>query len=73
MIWGIKSRAVKVGEGLFTFPQCRNRAKYIRKKERYYFTVLFVPLYPVKSVVDYVECKHCGKHFHTSRDLLRDL
>ncbi len=70
MIWGPKSRAVKVGEGIFTCPQCRYRAKYIRRKERYYFMVLFVPIYPLRSVVDYIECTHCKKHFHTTKDLL---
>jgi uncharacterized C2H2 Zn-finger protein len=73
MLWGTKSRAVKVSEGMFMCPQCRNRAEYIRKKERYYVTVLFIPLYPLRSVVDYIECKRCGKHFHTSKDLLREL
>jgi uncharacterized C2H2 Zn-finger protein len=69
-MWGSKSRAVKVAEGIFKCPQCGYRAKYIRKKEKIYFTLLFIPIYPLRSVVDYVICTHCNKHFHTSKDLL---
>jgi uncharacterized C2H2 Zn-finger protein len=69
MLWGLKSRAVKVGEGHFTCPQCGYWTTYTRQKEKYFFTVLFIPLYPIKSLVDYVECNHCKKHFHTTKDL----
>jgi transcription elongation factor Elf1 len=69
-MFGRKSKAVKVAEGMFNCPRCGGRTKYVRKKEKYYFMFLFIPLYSLGSVVDYVLCLNCKQHFHTSRELL---
>lgn len=68
-MFGRKSKAMKVAEGVFNCLRCRGHTRYVRKKEKYYLMFLFIPIYSLGSVVDYVLCSNCKQHFHTTREL----
>lgn len=57
---GIKST---IKEGNFLCPQCATEKKYKHKKVNKFFTLYFIPLIPLGSAGDYVECQTCKGTF----------
>ena len=46
--------------GDFQCPNCDESTSYRRRKKREFLTVYFIPLIPLQTVGDYVECDACG-------------
>jgi len=57
---GIKST---IKEGNFNCPQCESSVPYRHRKVNKFFTLYFIPLIPLGSAGEYVECKHCKGTF----------
>jgi uncharacterized tellurite resistance protein B-like protein len=51
-------------KGEFNCPQCGGGVDYRRKKVRCFFTLYFVPLIPMHSLGEYVECQRCQATYH---------
>jgi len=59
IIWGWRSRTKTTGRGEFHCPSCRTAQPYEQKRIARYFTLYFVPLFPIKTLLEYVECGAC--------------
>ena len=57
---GVHSNA---GQGHFHCPSCRCQQPYKHKRVRRFFTLYFIPLIPLDSVGEYVECDTCSHTF----------
>ncbi len=53
-------------EGQFHCPHCEQTRAYQHICQKNYFTLFFIPLLPLDTFKEYVECKVCGNSFHPS-------
>lgn len=65
ILLGSRARATTVATGQFFCPQCRTLRPYEHKRLARYFTVYFIPLFPIEKLGEIVECQAC----HTTFDL----
>lgn len=63
IIFGTRGVKFKIDEGNFLCPQCATERGYKHKKVRRFFTLYFIPLIPLDSLGDYVECTTCKGTF----------
>ena len=63
IIFGTRGVKFKIDEGRFLCPQCAKERDYKHKKVRRFFTLYFIPLIPLDSLGDYVECTTCKGTF----------
>ncbi len=59
IIWGTKGVQDTLGGGQFFCPGCRDDRPYTHQKMSRYFTLFFIPLFPVSEVGRYIECDYC--------------
>jgi uncharacterized tellurite resistance protein B-like protein len=50
-------------EGHFNCPQCESSVPYRHRKVTKFFTLFFLPIFPVGSPIEYVECGRCNNTF----------
>jgi uncharacterized tellurite resistance protein B-like protein len=63
IIFGTRGVTSTLKEGSFHCPQCNNNQNYKHRKVRKFFTLYFIPLIPLESVGEYVECRNCNGTF----------
>ncbi len=63
IIFGTKPRTKTVGTGSFYCPKCQTTRQYQHKKARNYFTLYFVPVFPIGDLGEFVECQTCHMTF----------
>ncbi len=63
IIFGTRPKTKTVGSGRFYCPQCRAERLYERKEAKPYFTLYFIPIFPIGRGGEYVECQTCGAAF----------
>jgi hypothetical protein len=63
IIWGTTNLKSTVGTGIFNCPQCQSEAPYTLKKATQFFTLYFIPLIPLGSQGQFVECNQCKGTF----------
>jgi len=63
IIFGTRGVKSTIKEGQFTCPQCANNQKYKHKKVTKFFTLYFIPLIPLGSAGEFVECQSCKGTF----------
>lgn len=63
IIFGTRGVKFKIDEGRFACPQCAAERDYKHKKVRRFFTLYFIPLIPLDSLGDFVECQSCKGTF----------
>ena len=63
IIFGTRGVKFKIDEGTFMCPQCATERDYKHKKVRRFFTLYFIPLIPLDSLGDFVECQDCKGTF----------
>ena len=63
IIWGSTGRDKVVARGEFHCPQCRFEAGFEHHKAQRYFTLYFIPLFPLETLGEYVQCVHCGGQY----------
>jgi len=66
IIYGTRGITSTTDNGVFYCPRCGNGASYAHKNVRVYFTLYFIPLIPMHSAGEYVECNGCGGTFETA-------
>lgn len=52
-----------IKEGHFNCPQCEASVPYRHRKVTKFFTLFFLPIFPVGSPIEYVECGRCNNTF----------
>lgn len=59
IIWGWRSVTSTASRGEFYCPQCQGYMAYAEKSVRRFFTLYFIPLIPLNSLGEYIECESC--------------
>jgi uncharacterized tellurite resistance protein B-like protein len=59
IIWGSRGVTSSVAKGQFHCPSCNDDRPFDHKKARRFFTLYFIPLIPLESLGEYVECQAC--------------
>jgi hypothetical protein len=59
IIWGSKAKVQNVGGGSFFCPSCKGQTNYARQRVSRYFTLYFIPLFPTKTLGEYIRCGTC--------------
>lgn len=64
LIWGFRARAKAVSTGEFFCSHCGADRSYVLQQIRRWFTLFFIPLFPVGKVLgEQVRCATCGSRF----------
>ena len=63
IIWGSKGRSRKVDSGEFYCPSCRTSTTYTRMRASRYFTLYFIPIFPMETLGEWVVCSRCSGEF----------
>ena len=63
IIYGYRNKEIEQGTGIFQCPTCGDQRIYIRKKVVRYFTLFFIPLFPLGTLSEYVECQVCRRTY----------
>lgn len=66
IIWGFRGIARTIGTGVFFCPNCGVDRDYKHQKVTKWFTLFWIPLFPVgKALGEQVRCGHCKTKFQT--------
>ena len=63
IIWGSRGMTSHVGSGEFYCPRCDDHGGYELKSVRRWFTLYWIPVFPISGHERYVECTHCRQAF----------
>jgi len=63
IIFGTRAVKSTIKSGMFHCPQCARETQYRHRKARNFFTLYFIPLIPLNSLGEYVECASCKGTF----------
>ena len=63
IIWGTRGRETLVGSGQFFCPQCQCEQSFGHKRISRYFALYFIPLFPIATLGEYIECGACRGEF----------
>lgn len=63
IIFGTRGVKSTIKEGNFNCPQCEGSVPFRHRKVTKFFTLYFIPLIPLGSAGEYVECKNCKGTF----------
>ncbi|MBC7877466.1 MAG: zinc-ribbon domain-containing protein [Anaerolineales bacterium] len=63
IVYGYRNREIVRGTGDFYCPKCEVQRQYKHKKIVRYFTLFFIPLFPLGTLNEYVECGVCGRTY----------
>lgn len=66
IIYGSRGVFSELSNGDFDCPHCQNHSSYRLRQIRRFFTLFFIPIFPVSSATRFVECDHCGSQFAES-------
>ena len=64
IIFGTTGLTFTKDKGQFHCPQCGGGVDYRHKNVRCFFTLYFIPLIPLHSLGEYVECQQCQGTYH---------
>jgi uncharacterized tellurite resistance protein B-like protein len=65
IIFGTRGVKSTIKSGHFNCPQCEQNREYRHRKVTKFFTLYFIPLIPLGSAGEYVECRNCKGTFIT--------
>jgi hypothetical protein len=63
VIWGSRGLSSTVEHGEFYCPRCDRSQEYALKQIRPWFTLYFIPIFPIGGAQRYVECRACGQGY----------
>jgi tellurite resistance protein len=66
IIFGTRGLTSTAKRGQFYCPGCSDSCEYAHKKVRRFFTLYFIPLIPLDSIGEYVECGRCKSTWELS-------
>ena len=65
IIFGTKGRSIKMDSGEFYCPNCNAPKTYHKKYVQDWFTLYFIPTFPVGSKKnEHIECEECSSIYH---------
>jgi hypothetical protein len=63
IFYGSRGIVSHLASGEFFCPHCGTRGRYQLKQVRRFFTLYFIPLFPIGGGMRFVECDQCGSQF----------
>jgi len=63
IIYGHRNKEIEQATGVFQCPSCGEQRAYKRIKVARYFTLFFIPLFPLGTVGEFVECQVCRRKY----------
>jgi hypothetical protein len=63
IIFGWRTRESTTGRGEFACPRCNSNQPYRFKAVKTWFTLYFLPVIPLKTLGEFVQCQACGDNF----------
>lgn len=63
IIFGTRTTNPTAGQGFFNCPRCGPQKPYTHKKAKRWFTLYFIPVIPLGTAGEYVECNACAGTF----------
>jgi hypothetical protein len=63
IIWGERGLTSQLDSGRFYCPQCDSERPYLLKQVRPWFTLYWIPIFPMGGAQRFVECQKCGGTF----------
>lgn len=73
IIWGSTGKEKRVDSSQFYCPNCRDYADGNHIKVSRYFTLYFIPLFPLETLGEFVRCDECEREYDMSvLDLTRE-
>jgi DNA-directed RNA polymerase subunit RPC12/RpoP len=63
IIWGSTGRTTKADTGEFYCPSCRHSSPFTKMKASRWFTLYFIPLFPMENLGEWIVCSHCSGEF----------
>ena len=63
ILFGTRGITSTLNHGEFYCPRCDHQEEYELKQQRPYFTLFFLPIFPIGRASRYVECAGCGRAF----------
>ena len=63
IIWGSRTRYSTTEEGVFYCPSEQGDRPYARKTAKQWFTLYFIPIFPMNERGEVVECQTCNNQF----------
>ncbi|MBV9122914.1 MAG: zinc-ribbon domain-containing protein [Planctomycetes bacterium] len=66
IIWGSRGISSTKEAGDFFCPSCDAEEEYLLKQVRRWFTLYFIPLFPIGAAQRYVQCRGCKQTFKES-------
>lgn len=66
IIFGTRGVTTTVASGKFFCPGCMAKRSYEHQRVRRFFTLYFIPIIPLDTIGEYVECLHCRDTYKTS-------
>ncbi|RPJ02596.1 MAG: zinc-ribbon domain-containing protein [Chloroflexi bacterium] len=66
IIFGTRVRHKVLGDGKFFCPRCQAQRSYLHKRASRYFTLYFIPIIPMGTLGEFIECQACGGTFEMS-------
>ena len=65
IFFGTKGRAIKIDTGKFNCPSCKVEKEYEKKYVQDWFTLYFIPVFPIGSKKnEHIECTECKDIYH---------
>ena len=65
IIFGTSTRYINDKKGVFVCPGCQTLKKYCSKTIQSWFTLFFIPVFPIGGKNDpHVECQECKKTYY---------
>ncbi|MDF1664124.1 MAG: TerB family tellurite resistance protein [Planctomycetota bacterium] len=59
IVWGSRGINKTLAIGQFYCPQCEGEEGYKHIRVRNFFTLYFIPIIPMGTLGEYIECQHC--------------
>ena len=63
IVWGSRDREKKLGAAPFFCPSCGRDGTATHFKQARYFTLYFIPLFPIHTYGEFVRCDACSATF----------
>jgi len=64
-IFGVKGRVKTIGQGTFNCPHCRTQRQYEHRKAQRWFTLYFIPVFPIGTLGESITCEGCNQSYTT--------
>jgi hypothetical protein len=63
IVYGYRHKEIEQNTGIFQCPSCGEQRAYKRMKIVRYFTLFFIPLFPLGTTGEFVECQVCRRKY----------